>query len=1157
MKNLDMFKAENLFAATTEFFKQLGIKLNSNTAQNLGAKAVLAENYKDREPFTNVTEAYFAGLVNDDIFKESLLGEQKISYEESQNIAGNYNGLMIFALKLDKKPTRTEISELTRAFNQKSKAMPVALLLCYNQGVSNMPLQISLAVPERFLYKQSWRQGQKVGKTIILRDIDCENPHRGHKDILEKLAQHNAKSFNELHERWLSVLNINVLNNDFYYRLAGRYDKNGKLTVEGWYQKAFNDIKIDLTAAAKILEKELIASKIAEKKEITEEEVIRIVINEKLKPQVVIRIIIRMMFIWFMKEKGLIKPVFFTRQFAKDFLKNENTYYNSVLHNMFFAVLNKQIDERRFRKENPKQPFNPKENEHGVFDVMRFKRYFKDGKADEFLNETKKIPFINGGLFQCHDYKFTGKDETGELNKNNNYLIDAFSETKPAQVSDEVMFSLIDLFNSYVWTIEESTPEEQDVALDPELLGTIFENLIGFYNPETKENARKQTGSFYTPKEIVEYMCRESFKETLKIRFPALSADIDNLIENNEDKLDFPNKNNLLSAITSLKILDPACGSGAFPMGMFNLMVRTIEKLQEHKTTYKNKLDIIKHCIYGIDIQNIAVEISKLRFFISLLVDYQTPENIADFDVLPNLETKFTVANTLIGIDLKKDASMLFDFNAEFRELTEIFMPFTTAKTPSEKTRIKNDFEKKKREIVNNPHSQLDSKTCQMLADWNPFNVCYCSPFFDSEIMFGISTGFDIVIGNPPYIQMQKDGGALSKRYGDRKEGKKTIPSPYKTFNSMGDIYALFYEKGMQLLKSKGHLCLITSNKWMRAGYGENLRRFFAENTNPVLLLDLGPGVFESATVDVNILMLQKDKNQQKTLACTVKKDEKNSIKDLGVFVRQNAVESEFRTSESWVILSPVEQRIKAKIEAVGTPLKDWDINIYRGVLTGCNEAFIISKAKRKELIEQDSKSEEIIRPLLKGRDIKRYGYEFADSYLITTFPSLKIDIDMYPAVKQHLLSFGYDRLKQTGEPGARKKTNNQWFETQDSISYWEDFYKQKIMYSEIVREPQFYFDKEEKYFPEATAFIMTGEHLDFLYKAFHTKTITYFFKTFYAGGGLGEDGYRYKKKFLENLPIPKPTENIDLENNIEETICELYQLTDEEIKFISSFVNL
>ena len=254
------------------------------------------------------------------------------------------------------------------------------------------------------------------------------------------------------------------------------------------------------------------------------------------------------------------------------------------------------------------------------------------------------------------------------------------------------------------------------------------------------------------------------------------------------------------------------------------------------------------------------------------------------------------------------------------------------------------------------------------------------------------------------------------------------------------------------------------------------------------------------------------------------------------------------------MILSEIEQRIKAKIEAIGTPLKEWNISINYGIKTGFNDAFIINGEKRAELIAQDPKSAEIIRPILRGRDIKRYGYEFADLYIITTFPSLKIDIELYPTVKQHLLSFGYDRLKQTGEKGARKKTNNKWFETQDSIGYWEDFFKEKLLYSEIVREPQFFFDKNGQFLAEATTFIMTGENLEYLYHLLHSKTITYFFKTFYAGGGLGGDGYRYKKVFLEKLPIPKPILPISLEENtIENSIYKLYGFSEEEIKFIEN----
>ena len=304
------------------------------------------------------------------------------------------------------------------------------------------------------------------------------------------------------------------------------------------------------------------------------------------------------------------------------------------------------------------------------------------------------------------------------------------------------------------------------------------------------------------------------------------------------------------------------------------------------------------------------------------------------------------------------------------------------------------------------------------------------------------------------------------------------------------------------------------------------------------------------------------------------------------LYVRQHAKPTRFDNAESWVILSNIEQRIKAKIEAIGTPLKDWNINIYRGILTGFNDAFIISKSKKDEILancrtpEERKKTDEIIRPILRGCDIKRYSYEFNDKYLICTFPCLKIDIEQYPAVKVFLEGFKA-KLKQTGEKlskseinniigyaknhnievkekdllTSRKKTKNKWFETQDSIGYWEDFSKQKIVYSEIVREPQFYLDKEGSFFAEATAFIMTGEHLEYLYHLLHSKTITYFFKTFYAGGGLGGDGYRYKKAFLERLPIPKnPNNTVAInESNVDDFVCKVYEFTKEEITFIEN----
>ena len=282
--------------------------------------------------------------------------------------------------------------------------------------------------------------------------------------------------------------------------------------------------------------------------------------------------------------------------------------------------------------------------------------------------------------------------------------------------------------------------------------------------------------------------------------------------------------------------------------------------------------------------------------------------------------------------------------------------------------------------------------------------MLFRSPFFDPEWMFGVQVGFDIVIGNPPYIQLQANKGELGKLY----EGKGFI-----TFVRTGDIYSLFYEQGWRMLKPDGNLCYITSNKWMRAGYGEKTREFFATKTNPELLIDFaGTKVFDNVTVDTNILLFSKSQNQGKTRCCIV-----DGISNMSDFVRQSSFIAEFGTSEAWVILTPIEQSIKRKIESVGTPLKDWDIQINYGIKTGFNEAFIISSEKRDEILancadeQERTRTENLIRPILRGRDIKRYGYKWSGLWLINTHNGVKgkierIRIEDYPSVKAYLDQF-------------------------------------------------------------------------------------------------------------------------------------------------------
>jgi hypothetical protein len=370
----------------------------------------------------------------------------------------------------------------------------------------------------------------------------------------------------------------------------------------------------------------------------------------------------------------------------------------------------------------------------------------------------------------------------------------------------------------------------------------------------------------------------------------------------------------------------------------------------------------------------------------------------------------------------------------------------------------------------------------------------------------------------------------------------------------------------------------------MRAGYGEKTRGFFAKNTNPKYLVDFaGVKIFDNATVDTNILIFSKEDNEHQTKCAVTDKLNKDSLKDLSNFVQQQHSICSFSNEDSWVILSPIEQSIKRKIESVGTPLKDWDIQIYRGVLTGYNDAFIITTEKRDEILanciteEEKQKTAELIRPILRGRDIKRYGYNWADLHLIATFPSRHYNIDDYPAVKAYLLSFGRERLEQTGkkymidgeEVKARKKTNNKWFETQDSISYWEDFNKPKIVWAsvgaiEYSHIPKGYLLLDTNYF---FAIQSSMELLAIL----NSKLLHWWIAKEDTPIGTG-GAYRHYKYNLERISIPAISQEIKrrlqelvifIDSNNEQDKLELYEtevnkivyniylLTDEEIKEI------
>ena len=872
----------------------------------------------------------------------------------------------------------------------------------------------------------------------------------------------------------------------------------------------------------------------------------------------IIRLITRIMFVWFIKQKELVPNKIFDVDFLETILKDFDpnsavvgNYYNAILQNLFFGTLNRAIEDEQGNKR--KFATNVKKD---IKTLYRYAEMFTISE-DEVIKLFSEVPFLNGGLFECLDKTKTidGVEQS--------YNYDGFSRNdkkfadgryRNRAVVPNILFfepekGLISILSRYNFTIEENSPEEQQVALDPELLGKVFENLLGAYNPETKETARNQSGSFYTPREIVNYMVDESL-----ISYLGNTAFVRSLFspEFVYDKTKEADYKTIAEKLKSIKILDPACGSGAFPMGLLNRMIDILCHITPDENIYEMKLAIIENCIYGSDIQSIAAQITKLRFFISLICNCEKDATKPNFGIptLPNLETKFVAANSLIA-KKKQESHNLFE-NPEIeptkKELTEIRHEHFSAKTAYRKSTLREKDKQLREKLAklleqDNDFAPEDAK---QLAAWNPYDQNAVAEFFDPAWMFGVNDGFDIVIGNPPYIQLQNNGGELAQLY---------APCNYKTYARTGDIYCLFYERGYQLLKPNGHLCYITSNKWMRAGYGEKTREFFANNTNPMLLIDFaGVKIFESATVDTNILLFAKAANEHKTLCAVTNKQNKDSVKNLSVFVQQNGSVCEFSNSDSWVILSPIEQSIKRKIEAVGTPLKDWDIQINYGIKTGFNDAFIINTEKRDEILsncqteDERTRTAELIRPILRGRDIKRYGYNWANLWLINTHNGIRgklerVHIEDYPAIKAHLDQY-WDKISKRADKGDTPYNLR-------NCAYLEDFSKPKIIYPETTMGAFFAFD-ENGYFIDKTCFMLISNKAEFLQQILSCKLFEVAYRKIFSSVELGEHGYQYNKHALIKLPVPSSI-SINGNNISDLDIYKLYHLTKDEIIYIEN----
>ena len=822
-------------------------------------------------------------LTADEIERQTT--QETITFNENQGVDDTiYYSYLFLAVKLKGNVySRTALANITREIN-KLYAIPAMLIFQHEHA-------LTFAIINR---RPSQREGDRdvLEKVTLIKDIDFGNPHRAHLEILADLSlgalyhQHEFTNFLELHLAWQKTLDTSELNRRFFKEIAD------------WYFWAVDKVTFPAEAG--------------------DDEAVR-------NATCIIRLITRLIFVWFLKEKRLVPDALFDEDDVTEILTNidaqESTYYKAVLQNLFFATLNQEMN-------TPKKPNNRKfrgegRQHYNITSLYRYKRYFKD--PDAALHLFTSIPFLNGGLFECLDK--SDPDEPKKIGR-----VDGFSDRddNPLYVPNELFFSepqavnlnavydtknskytvrgLIHILNRYKFTIAENTPIEEEVALDPELLGQVFENLLAAYNPETGTTARKQTGSFYTPREIVNYMVDESLIAHLKnalfgksdLRI-ATETKLRHLLTYSDEPHQFTDGEveDLINAIDTLNILDPTCGSGAFPMGILHKLVfllgkldprnaqwrqRQIDRVQAAITTsekiddstfresaiaelereiesineaferneldYGRKLYLIENCIYGVDIQPIATQIAKLRFFISLIVEQKIDDARENRGVrpLPNLETKFVAADMLLGVE--KPAQLSFqnpEIDGKEQALEEVRRRHFTARTPRTKDRYRQRDAELRAEISALLQGDgFPSETTERIAQWDPYNQNASADFFDPEWMFGIVEGFDVVIGNPPYVRQEKI-----------KALKPTLKKRYACYSGAADLYVYFYERGLQLLNTSGVHTFICSNSWLDVNYGAPLQQYLLENTaGAVICHSEAEREFESADINTIVSIL-------------------------------------------------------------------------------------------------------------------------------------------------------------------------------------------------------------------------------------------------------------------------------------------------------------
>ncbi len=969
-----------------------------------------------------------------------------------------------------------------------------------------------------------WEEGKRVTK-------EYSNPKRysfylgpdtkTHTPEEYLVKKGRVKDFDDLKNRF----SIEVVNKDFYTKiaLAFTYLAGGKRTIG---RQKFDENPVLFLPSTN---------------------------DEKVRKEFAVRLIGRLVFCWFLKKKHLDAGISLLPDelVSSASVQNNKNYYHNILEPLFFQALNTPVSERK----------------------------------KQFQTELwKNIPFLNGGLFSPHNHDFY---EPGlmEISKHINTL----------KIPDEWFFKLFQEFEIYNFTIDENTSIDVELSIDPEMLGRIFENLLAEINPDTGETARKATGSYYTPRPIVEYMVDQSLKEYLLAKTKIEEKKIIDLLAYEKEAVDLKDneKNEIINALDTIKIIDPACGSGAFPMGILQKMLlvlqkvdpeskewlskqiskienidmrkKTKEKFIGENVNYIHKIGIIQNAIYGVDIQPIAIEISKLRFFLSLIVDEKVDDAKENrgIEPLPNLEFKFVCTNSLIGLPKNNEQQSFFESDDDIVLLKNLRNEYLRS-WGSEKKRIEKEFIETQSRMFKYSLSWggKDSQTLK-LSQWNPFSDEACA-WFDMEWMFGVKDGFDVVIGNPPYQGFHKI----------EKSQKKLLMDLYESAKGKYDFYILFIEKGFYLLNQNGFFIFICPTAFTKRDYGNNIRKFLLANTQLYELIDFEhTQIFNEATNYTGIFSFKRGISQNNKL-----KFRTNFSNDSIEIIQKQLTELpwSFRDSEASQIINKISNNIKLKEISI----------ISEGIVTGLNELYL----KSEEDLSLNKFESTYFLPCLRGREIDKYYLKSNSEYVF--YPYKLINNKTVPQDEEHLrkkcpkfLSYLNENIELIKSRKYFIDSSKKWYElwNQRNIS---NFTFSKIITPELSDRNRFSIAPENTYYGDTVCGIRVNDkyenkiHLKYLLALLNSKLIEWVYKktTVPKAGGF----FIYKVMYLKNIPIKeisspeqqpfinlvdkilpitkdadypdnstKQTKVHNYEHQIDQMVYELYGLTEEEIKIV------